>query len=404
MNNTEIAAAKPGAVLFDDKVRGLHLRCFGTAEKPGKKVFYLIYRDRARRHQRRPKIGTLGDVTLAQARDHARKMLNEVAAGRDPMAERRARQAEITFGQLCDRYLEHVRTDPREKKKSADEDGKLVERFLRPKWGRLPAKDVTREDVEKLHADLAGTPIQANRVLSLISRMCNLGERWRVRDEHTNPARLVQRYVERKRRRIMSRDEAPAIAEALAREGARSPQSVLFIYLLLYTGARPDEIERATWNDIHIDVFEDNGERVERWSLRLMIHKTDDGGDVRTIALPPRVVDLLRDRPRTEGSIVGVGAAAAAKLWRKVRKAAGCHDLRLYDLRRGFASAGLRAGYTLDQIGQTLGHTDAATTRRYAWLADELRAEVAGQSADVIASMMVPKKALPAPAKEGGAS
>ncbi len=394
MNNSKITAAKDGDVLWDRSVRGLHLRCFAK-----RKVFYVTFRTRDRRRQCRPKIGDLGVITLAQAREHARQLLNEVAAGKDPMMERRTRQLALTFGQLCDRYIDHVKNDPREKKKSAGEDERYIERFLRPRWGRLPAKAVVREDVEKLHASLAGTPYLANRVLSLISRMCSLAERWRIRDEYSNPARLVQRYPERKRRRIMRADEGPAIAAALIQEGARSPRGALAIYLLLWTGARPGEIAAATWDDLHVDVHDIDGVRVERWTIQLAVHKTDGNGDVRVIALPPRVVDLLRDLPRSSGPIVGIGSAMMSQLWRKVRTAAGCSDLRLYDLRRSFASAGLRNGYSLEAIGQALGHTDVSTTRRYAWLADELRAEVAAQSSNTMAAMLAPR-ALPAP--DGG--
>lgn len=40
----------------------------------------------------------------------------------------------------------------------------------------------------------------------------------------------------------------------------------------------------------------------------------------------------------------------------------------VHDLRHSFASEALSSGYTLDQIGQLLGHTDIQTTQRYAHL------------------------------------
>lgn len=391
MNNTSIAAAKPGDVLWDRKVKGLHVRCFGTAEEPGKKVFYLAFRTKAGK-QCRPKIGNLGTFTLATARDAAREMLEKVAVGRDPMTERRVERKALTMDQLCDRYIEHVRTDPREKKKSAESDAYYIDRFVRPRWRAKAVTAITREDIEDMVNALSGTPTQANRVRALVSRMFNLAERWRVRPEHSNPCRLVGRYVERKRRRIMSRDEAPAIAAQLRAWEARSPNGVLFIYLGLLTGARPDEIARATWNDIRIERIERDGEWHERWAIVHTIHKTDDVLEERVIALPARAVEMLRDRPRTKGPLAGIGYRGAYAVWRQVREAAGCPDLTMYDLfRRTFASAGLRAGYTLDQIGQGLGHTSVATTRGYAWLMDDIRSDLAGGASDVVAGMLAPK-------------
>ena len=49
--------------------------------------------------------------------------------------------------------------------------------------------------------------------------------------------------------------------------------------------------------------------------------------------------------------------------------------MRLHDLRHSFASVAVSAGMSLPMIGKLLGHTQPATTARYAHLAaDPLRA------------------------------
>lgn len=378
MKNAQITAAKPGDILWDDKIRGLHLRCFAE-----RKVWYLQYRTKDGRHQRRPKIGDLSRYSLTTARDEADVILKAVARGEDPRARIEARAAAPTVRQLAARYLRYVRSDPkdRKKRKSIKEDLKLIKRYLAPRWGRMLAPDVSRDDVEKLHKDMAKTPYQANRVLALVSRMFNLAEAWHVRDPHSNPCRLVTRYPEPKRRRYMRGDEAPLIAEALARYEAEFPAAVLFVYLLILTGARPDEIARAGQQNI-----EDN-------RLVLLEHKTDSTMVPRIIFLPERVMALIKN-VGTKESLTGL--QSPRHLWRVIREECGCPDLRLYDLRRTFASAALRAGYTLDQIGELLGHTSGTTAKRYAWLMDETRAEAAERTADVLGEMMAPKpKALP---------
>ena len=50
---------------------------------------------------------------------------------------------------------------------------------------------------------------------------------------------------------------------------------------------------------------------------------------------------------------------------------AGLDDLRIHDLRHSFASVGAASGMSLPVIGALLGHSQPATTARYAHLADD---------------------------------
>jgi integrase len=63
------------------------------------------------------------------------------------------------------------------------------------------------------------------------------------------------------------------------------------------------------------------------------------------------------------------------KAWRRIRKHA--ENVRLHDLRRTAASAGASVGLSLETVGQILGHTQAATTKRYAFLFDDAKREAA---------------------------
>ena len=52
-----------------------------------------------------------------------------------------------------------------------------------------------------------------------------------------------------------------------------------------------------------------------------------------------------------------------------MRARAGLKDARIHDLRHTFASTAVAAGQGLPMIGRLLGHTQVATTARYAHLA-----------------------------------
>ena len=56
------------------------------------------------------------------------------------------------------------------------------------------------------------------------------------------------------------------------------------------------------------------------------------------------------------------------KPWRAVSKRAGLEGVRIHDLRHTHASVGAGAGLGLPIIGKLLGHTQSATTQRYAHL------------------------------------
>ena len=86
-------------------------------------------------------------------------------------------------------------------------------------------------------------------------------------------------------------------------------------------------------------------------------------------------VEVLASVPRIEGNphvIVGNRTGAhlinLQKPWRRIRALAGLEDVRIHDLRHTFASVAAASGASLPIIGKLLGHTQAATTQRYAHL------------------------------------
>jgi integrase len=75
--------------------------------------------------------------------------------------------------------------------------------------------------------------------------------------------------------------------------------------------------------------------------------------------------------------------------WAAIAKRAGLEGVRLHDLRHTYASFGAGSGLGLPIIGKLLGHSQAATTHRYAHLDnDPLRRAsetIAGQIAAAMA-------------------
>jgi integrase len=103
----------------------------------------------------------------------------------------------------------------------------------------------------------------------------------------------------------------------------------------------------------------------------------------------------VADLPRLDDNpyvIVGAKPGAALvnleKPWREIRRAAGLDDVRLHDLRHAFASVAASSGMGLPIIGKMLGHSQPATTARYAHLAsDPVKAAAAAVAGKIAAAM-----------------
>ena len=87
---------------------------------------------------------------------------------------------------------------------------------------------------------------------------------------------------------------------------------------------------------------------------------------------------MLQTTPRLDGNRFvicgerpGRHLVNIEKPWRRIRAAAKLDDVRLHDLRHSFASVAASGGQSLIVIGKMLGHSQPATTARYAHLADD---------------------------------
>ena len=129
----------------------------------------------------------------------------------------------------------------------------------------------------------------------------------------------------------------------------------------------------------------------ERGILFLQDSKTGK----KPVYLSAAALAILAALPRVGGNphiIAGAKDGAPRsdlkKPWAAVTKAAGLEGVRLHDLRHSFASIGAGASMGLPIIGKLLGHTQAATTARYAHLdADPMRRAVDTIGATITAAM-----------------
>jgi integrase len=386
--------------LWDDALAG-----FGVAAFPsGKKVYVAQYRQNGR--SRRSNIGEHGRLTPEQARSEAKKLLGIVETGSDPIAERKAAREVRTLAIVADEFLRlHVAS--KRKSRTGEEYKRILETTILPVLGSKRVTDVKRSDVAKLHSRLADTPFAANRVLALLSAVWNWAARRDEVNAVANPCRGIERYPEQGRERFLTTEELARLGAALAegetiglpfvvdetsgkakhapkadkRRVKLGPFAVAAIRLLILTGARLREILDAKWE--HVDA--------ERGVIFLADSKTRK----KPIYLSAAALSILSELPRIEnnpyiicGGRAGQPKSDLKKPWVAVRKAAGLEGVRLHDLRHSFASVGAGASMGLPIIGKLLGHSQAATTHRYAHLdSDPMRRAAETIGATISAAM-----------------
>jgi integrase len=378
-------------IVFDTEIRGFCLRVFPSGQKSW--IFEYKGPEGGRRAvTRRVTLGASDKLTADEARKLADTIRARVRLGGDPQREKKSKRLAPTLEELATSYLDsHVKAKRKESTAAHYED--VLKRLVLPVLGKRKAGEITRADVSKLHLDLARTPFQANRVLAIVSAMYQWGGKHGETTEGYNPAAGVERYEEEGRERFLSIAELERLGAAIriaetdgipwtvrpdkkTKHVPKEKQATVIdlfaaaaLRLLLFTGARVGEILNLEW--AHVDV--------ERGLLLLPDSKTGK----KAIVLNAPSMELLAALPRV-GRYVIAGNSAGLKdekprsdlkrPWQAVRQHAGLDDVRLHDLRHNFASFGAGGGLGLPIIGKLLGHTQAATTQRYAHLdADPLR-------------------------------
>ena len=384
LRSIEALEPRPGKqyVAWDTDVRG-----FGVRVSPaGSRTFILKYRLPSGR-VRWASIDRVGVVTLAQARRHARQLLGVVATGDDPLHKKDTARDAPTVAGVADRFLvEHV--EARRKPATIRLYRLAVDSHIRPMLGPLAIADVGRPEVVRLHHRLRGTPYLANRVIAVLSKLLSWAEDHGYRPAGPNPCRGVEKYKEQPRQRYLSVAELKRLGAALrvaARYNSISPSAIAVIRLLLLTGARVSEILSLRWADVDLT----------GGALRL----PDSKSGRKTILLSAPAVEILQAWPHFAGSrfvFPGEGPAwrkgehrvSLADPWEWVRRRARLADVRIHDLRHSFASVAVSGGQTLPTIGALLGHTQAATTQRYAHLMDDPLRAASDATAATISSAM----------------
>jgi integrase len=266
-----------------------------------------------------------------------------------------------TFRQTLDAYF-------------SEYTGKDTTQAGRLSWWLVTIGDKRLADIEPaLIRDALATfarthkPATVNRYKAAISGVFKfaINKGWLV----INPCRAIPSLpMNNKIVRWLSDDERARLLDACER--SEWPKMKLLILMAIGTGARKSELLNLRWHDI------DFTRRVARLA-------DTKNGKPRTLPLPKPVLDELH-RWRE----VGAGLLFAStikpdvpfefrKHWDRLLVDAGIENFRFHDLRHTTASYLVMNGATLHEVAEVLGHQSVETTKRYAHLSTQHKAELA---------------------------
>ena len=227
---------------FDERTTGLGLRISSA----GRKSWFVMYRHAGR--LRRYTIGTYPALGLTHARDKAKELMHESAMGNDPATDKQVNRGAPTFGEVAAQYIElYAKTN----KKSWEGDQRMLDHDLLPKWKNVKAQDIKRRDIiSLLDTIVLRAPIQANRILALLSKIFN----WAISRDliEANPCTAIKRpSKENQIDRMLSDDEIVIFWDALTTASMSEPTR-LCLKLQLVTAQRKGEIVIAEWSEFDL--------------------------------------------------------------------------------------------------------------------------------------------------------
>ncbi|MFO1259085.1 MAG: site-specific integrase [Gammaproteobacteria bacterium] len=376
--------------LYDTDLNGFYLKVYPS----GAKIFFVRYRLPDGRRCKF-KIGRADALTNIEAREQAKKILGEVAIGKDPKAASYIQENKIPtlrqfiteqYQSWCEAHLQCPERQLSKLLKFTD--------FL-----QISLNEINPQKVEKWRSVClknGNAPATVNRNLVVLRSVLSKAVQWSVLDVHPL-SKLKQLKVDRSPNiRYLTEDEEYRLRIALDERESRlrterdsanawrlergyelfpdlSQQPFAdylkpLVLLSLNTGARQGELFRMHWNDIDFD----------RKSLALIM-RGKRKSYTRHIPLNREAYEVLIGwrKMQLESNKLVFPSKNGEKLdniqssWENLKKHARIVNFRWHDMRHHFASRLVMNGIPLNTVRELLGHTNVEMTLRYAHLAPE---------------------------------
>jgi integrase len=209
-------------------------------------------------------LGSLGVVTLADARRRAERLRLSRNEGHDPLQQRRRAETErkrevagqVTFESCAEKYIA-LNSPSWQNAKHAAQWRSTLTTYVYPILGREPISEINTELVTQVLEPIwIAKPETASRVRQRIERVLSWATvkelrvganpaQWRGHLDHVFPKRSKVREVQH--HRALAPDHVPALMASLVVDGGMAASALQF---LLLTACRTNEVIGAKWEEI----------------------------------------------------------------------------------------------------------------------------------------------------------
>jgi integrase len=360
----------------------LTIKGYGVRVMPsGKRVFVAMGRIRGKLVS--VSLGPYGELTESEAREKARRVLQQMREGIDPRDERKKAEATaVTLAQVAEEYVSRSG-------KLKESSKETINRHLLTtlaQWSQKPVASITEDACRQQYRKLVkgglhnnrkqGSPGQANQAFSILRALINYaGRRYRRADGtplilHNPVETLRDDWVQLQPRTSRIPDnKVGAVWAALQdwRDKAYSREArtgIDLVMWLLLTGCRLNEATQLKFDSVHID-----DERPENSFWHIADPKNRHPF---WFPLSSSAVELLKRRDREEGSDFVFSSwgksghvVTVRDLLMKVSKIAGV-KITAHDLRRTHVTIGAaHCKIDLHKVELLTGHLPTTVTARH---------------------------------------
>ena len=241
--------------------------------------------------QKRMTFGVYPEMTLEKAHSAHAKAREQLIKGIDPsellIQSNIAHRGSPTVSQLVNEYIEKW-AKPR--KRTWEEDARMLSKDVIPHLGKRKAKDIKRRDIVLLIDEIVdrGSPITANRTLRIIKKMFSFAVKRGVLDaspcvEIDPPAK------ENQRERVLTEEEIKMFWLGLDK-AKMSDATRLVLRLLLITAQRKGEVSQAEWSEIDL--------KNKWWTIPKERSKNER---IHRVPLSPMAIDIFKQAKTLSG-------------------------------------------------------------------------------------------------------
>jgi integrase len=332
---------------------------------------------------RRITLGEYPDLGLSEARGQADERRRQRNGGNDPRAVQDAERATqtravLTFDELCDLYIAHVKAGGKISWKT--DEGYL--KRPKAKFGKRPAVSVTKRELMDFFEEIARkSKSSANRTQSTVRTVWG----WAA-DRDYVPMNFLAGLKkvggkETEKDRVLTVEELRTLRDALSDPEVETTEIVrLALQGILLTAQRPGEVAGMMLSELH-----DLDGPTPHWIIPRL--RTKNKKTEHTVPLSPAAVDLIRqalelsgkyakglnDKPVFASRFENVTALARHSLSQAVRRILDNERYKdafakftPHDLRRTAATLAQSLRIQRDYVKALLNHKDDDVTAIYA--------------------------------------